>query len=128
MHRSIYSKSLLILIVLFVFTGFSLAQSFKRYGGRDDNYQRLDQRSYDQRYNRHDFRNHRLQHGNRFRQHRHALRSRCAPGIRNRAFRNGFRSGFKWRGDFENRNFRNRGFNKNRWEDRGRRGGRIRSL
>ena len=128
MLKSIYSKSLLIATLLIGFTDLSRAQSFKRYGGRDNGQLRLEQRSRQQRYYHDDFRAHRFQKGNRFRQNRYALRNRCVPGMRSRAFRNGFRNGFSFRREFENRNFRNRGFRENRLGDRGRRGGRIRSL
>jgi len=128
MFKSIYSKSLFILALLFVFTGYSRAQSFKRYGGRDNNLQRLDSRSYKQRYHHDDFRNYRIQRGNRFRQHRHVMRNRCAHGIRRQIFRNGISNGYRLRENFENRNFRNRGFNENRLREKGRRGSRIRSL
>lgn len=127
MLRFIYSKFFLIVTLLVVIRYSSNAQSYKQYRNRSDF--RLDQRSGERRIHHHDdLRYHQSKKGNRFRQPRHILRNRCVPAVQSRVFRKGFRNGFRLRSDFENRNFRDRGFNKNRWEDRGRRGGRIRSL
>ena len=127
MFLSMYSKFFLIFNLLVIVGYSSNAQSYKQYRNSSD--YRLDQRSRAIRFHHHDkLRYHPDRKGNRFRPHRHVLRKRCAPTVRSHAFRNGFRKGFRLRGEFENRNLRNRSFRSNRWGDRESRGGRIRSL